>query len=396
MKNINSFYSLASVCVASLLLWSCGNADGEYQGREYMPDMAHSVAYEANYVTYYYNNTWGTQEEYREMAEARKPVEGTVARGHIPYKYENLEAFRETPEETYVQLQTKVAAVALDDATLVNPIKPTSKEELERVLIHGGELYTVACSVCHGEKGDGNGPIYDGGNGPYSAAPANYLNDEFINAPDARYYNAIMHGKGQMQSHADKLNEEERWKVIHYIRSLQAEEKGLDYLKELNISDAVQLTLREQFDQMMDAMESGNSGEMTEAAAEMTEETEATATIGVVNPMAVTLEDVLYSTGLAVLKTSSYETLNELIQILNAYPSVNIEIGGHTDNVGQPEANLELSQDRARSVYNYLVSEGIAKERLSYKGYGETMPVATNETPAGRKQNRRTEVKIVR
>jgi outer membrane protein OmpA-like peptidoglycan-associated protein len=378
MKNIKSFYSLASVCAASLLLWSCGKAGGEYQGREFMPDMAHSVAYEANYVTYYYNNTWGTEEEYRQIAGARKPVEGTVARGYIPYKYENLEAFRESPEETYTELQTKASKVALADATLVNPIKPASKEELEQVLAHGGELYNIMCSVCHGEKGDGNGSIYNGGNGPYSAAPANYLQGDLLTASDARYYNAIMHGKGQMQPHVDKLNEEERWKVIHYIRSLQADEKGVDYFEELNISTADEkASLKDQF---ADIVGAANSEEGTEATA----------------PSAITLDNVLYNTGSSELKSSSYATLDELVVVLKAYPSINIEIGGHTDNVGEADKNLELSQKRAESVASYLASHGIDGERVSYKGYGATAPVADNDTDAGKEQNRRTEVKIVK
>jgi len=229
MRHINSFLALGAVCLASILLSSCGRAGGEFTGREYMPDMAHSIAYEANHSTYYYNNTWDSPEEYREMSGPRKPVEGTVARGYKPYKYEDLEDFRESANESHAELQQKAYDAALADPSIVNPIQPTSKEELESVLAQGRELYTVACEVCHGEAGDGNGPIYDGGNGPYAAAPANYLKEEFINAPDSRYYNAIVHGKGMMQPHTDKLNEEERWKVIHYIRFLQAEEQGIEY-----------------------------------------------------------------------------------------------------------------------------------------------------------------------
>ena len=60
MKNPTSLYSFFILSVASLLLWSCGRADGEFTGSEYMPDMGHSIAYEANVNTYYYNNTWGT------------------------------------------------------------------------------------------------------------------------------------------------------------------------------------------------------------------------------------------------------------------------------------------------------------------------------------------------
>ncbi len=233
MKNINSFYTLASVCIASFFFWSCERAGGEFQGTEFMPDMAHSIAYEANYNTYYYNNTWGEATDYRMMAGPRKPVEGTIARGYMPHKYASIEDFRESPSESSAELQGKALKMALTDFALVNPIKPTSKEDYEKMLVRGEGLYNVSCSVCHGLEGDGNGPIFDSGNGPYVAAPANYLKDNYIAAPDAVFYNVIMNGKGRMQPHADKLNEQERWEVIHYIRYLQAESKGEDYYNKI-------------------------------------------------------------------------------------------------------------------------------------------------------------------
>jgi outer membrane protein OmpA-like peptidoglycan-associated protein len=72
-----------------------------------------------------------------------------------------------------------------------------------------------------------------------------------------------------------------------------------------------------------------------------------------------------------------------------------IEIGGHTDNEGSDAHNLTLSQNRAKSVYDYLITNGIESKRLIYKGYGKTMPVASNETPEGRAKNRRTEFKVL-
>lgn len=72
-----------------------------------------------------------------------------------------------------------------------------------------------------------------------------------------------------------------------------------------------------------------------------------------------------------------------------------IRIEGHTDNVGRLEDNMKLSDDRANNVMRYLVGKGIAASRLSYKGLGPTQPVATNDTPEGRAQNRRTEFVIV-
>ena len=247
MKNTRSIYSLATIIAASLLLWSCGRADGEFTGSEYMPDMGHSIAYEANVNTYYYNNTWGTEEAYYDMAHPRKPVKGTVARGYLPSKYQYLEDFRATGEETQVILQEKVRKMIIVDASIVNPIQPRNADELAAVLEKGAHLYKINCEVCHGETGDGNGVLYNGGDGKYSAKPANFINDDFYKDgnTDGRFLNAILHGKGMMQSHADKLSPAERWEVIHYIRSLQATEKGVDYnpVAAVNVAPSMEETM---------------------------------------------------------------------------------------------------------------------------------------------------------
>lgn len=238
MKNLTSIYSLAIVCFSSLLLWSCGRASGNFTGTEYMPDMAHSIAYEANHNLYYYNNTWDGEEAYFNYAGPRKPVKGTVARGYLPSTYQNLEDYRTSVEETHVALQEKVRDMLMTDPSIQNPIQPTSKEELEKVLVDGANLYLINCQVCHGEELDGNGVLYNEGEGKYSAKPANLVNDEFAGAVDGRFLNAILHGKGMMQSHADKMSPMERWKVIHYIRSMQAAKKGVDYDPVANVNVA--------------------------------------------------------------------------------------------------------------------------------------------------------------
>jgi OmpA-OmpF porin, OOP family len=107
------------------------------------------------------------------------------------------------------------------------------------------------------------------------------------------------------------------------------------------------------------------------------------------------LEDVNYETGKAVLKPESYPALNELVALLVRKDDERIEIGGHTDNVGKPEKNKILSMERAKSVMAYVISKGIDPNRLVAKGYGQTVPIASNKTAAGKAQNRRTEVKIL-
>jgi OmpA-OmpF porin, OOP family len=109
-----------------------------------------------------------------------------------------------------------------------------------------------------------------------------------------------------------------------------------------------------------------------------------------------TLENVFFDTGKATLRPESFKALNELVEAMKAKPTLVIEIGGHTDNVGTPESNLTLSQGRADAVKNYLVKNKIASGRVLSKGYGDTLPVAYNDTEKGRQQNRRTEVKIIK
>lgn len=107
------------------------------------------------------------------------------------------------------------------------------------------------------------------------------------------------------------------------------------------------------------------------------------------------LEDIYYETNSADLKPESKVMLQEFSTYLKAHPSIKIAIHGHTDDIGKPEDNLALSTDRAFSVTAYLQELGIDKARLEFKGFGETRPVTSNETPEGRALNRRTEFVIL-
>ncbi len=86
--------------------------------------------------------------------------------------------------------------------------------------------------------------------------------------------------------------------------------------------------------------------------------------------------------------------LDNLLELLNKNPNIQLTISGHTDNIGSEKDNLELSKKRAKSVKDYLSNNGISDNRLSYIGYGESMPIATNKTEEGRKKNRRTEFTV--
>ena len=108
----------------------------------------------------------------------------------------------------------------------------------------------------------------------------------------------------------------------------------------------------------------------------------------------VNLQNIFFETNSYQLSNSSTIELNLLIDLLNENESLTIEIAGHTDNVGDAKLNQKLSENRAKAVYIYLIANGIAQKRLTYKGYGTTEPKATNETEQGKQQNRRTEFTI--
>jgi outer membrane protein OmpA-like peptidoglycan-associated protein len=108
----------------------------------------------------------------------------------------------------------------------------------------------------------------------------------------------------------------------------------------------------------------------------------------------VVMKNIFFDNNKFDLKTESFSELNKLVAFLKSSPNVAIEIGGHTDAIGDAKLNVTLSENRAKSVYNYLIEKGIAASRLSFKGFGSTVPVADNTTEEGRAQNRRTEFKI--
>jgi outer membrane protein OmpA-like peptidoglycan-associated protein len=108
----------------------------------------------------------------------------------------------------------------------------------------------------------------------------------------------------------------------------------------------------------------------------------------------VSMSDVLFDTGKYSLKPGAREKLAKVAGILLAYPGLNIEVGGYTDNVGGDEMNQRLSENRAGSVRDYLVQQGVATNSLSSKGFGNTLPVASNDNSAGRQQNRRVELLV--
>jgi mono/diheme cytochrome c family protein len=236
-------YAIGIILGVALFAWLfslCSPAGKNKTGHEYMPDMYHSVTYEANQYVSYFWNTWDKKSTFTkaELSKPRKPIDGTIPRGytgvayadasaidvvrgknaanaiaaqpngHVPFYYQNTEDDRTRCEAELVQNPFPITAAGLTRA------KP---------------LYDIYCGICHGEKGDGQGWLVTMPDTKYPAQPKNLISDEMIGSGNGRYYFGIMYGKNVMGSYAEKLSYEERWQVIHYIRSLQAKAKSAKY-----------------------------------------------------------------------------------------------------------------------------------------------------------------------
>ncbi len=237
-----------------IIFTACSPAEGNRRGHEFMPDMVHPTGYEANLFDYYYYTRWGSEEEYKAYTMPRLSVPGTVARGQNAFanapddasRINALDAFDGVAEGSiaftpngsvpYYYKDTDDERLKATREITRNPF-PITESGLEQ----GKELYNIYCGICHGENGDGQGYLVREGNpsagivaGVYPAAPANMLLDTFVNTSPGRLYHAIMYGKNVMGPYSDKLSYRERWEVIHYIRSLQAKFKKLEYNAEVN------------------------------------------------------------------------------------------------------------------------------------------------------------------
>lgn len=113
------------------------------------------------------------------------------------------------------------------------------------------------------------------------------------------------------------------------------------------------------------------------------------------NLLAVTFKgDVTFDTDSTVVRPGLYSEINRIAAVLNRYPNTYVQVDGHTDSQGSKEYNMDLAQRRADSVRELLIKRGVAENRIESLGFGEDMPVATNNTEAGRQKNRRVEIRI--
>lgn len=111
--------------------------------------------------------------------------------------------------------------------------------------------------------------------------------------------------------------------------------------------------------------------------------------------LVVTMSDaVLFDVNSAVLKLEAKDTLGQMADVMIRYPDTDILVKGHTDSTGSEKYNQELSERRAKTVKNYLIDKGVSGPKITSIGFGETMPIAPNDTPEGRQKNRRVEIEI--
>jgi mono/diheme cytochrome c family protein len=221
------FKALASLTVlaaSTLILGSC-TADADSPGLEYMPDMYRSPAIEP-YVDY--GEIRGRENaDFKMKMSAMTPPAGSIpyygtdsATVHLmlPYFRKANVAFKETHGLYGADLSAADEyALAVSD---VNPYKLTA-ENAEAMFKSGKELYTSNCAHCHGEKGDGNGPMV--ASGAYAGVP-NYADKVALG--DGQIFYSIYYGKGAMGGHAALLNKKEIWTLVHYVRKFQNADYG--------------------------------------------------------------------------------------------------------------------------------------------------------------------------
>ena len=280
--------------VLAVVLTSCSYPDDNFPGSEYMPDMAHSLAMEANTYNYYYYNTWDDVSTVKlsQLAYPRTTVKGAIPRGYAGEYIGNGEQADTVSQKDELMMAGKLEKGADADEFVKNTISvpvnghvpyyfedtPEGREQAiaqlvdnpfpitEAGLAKGANLYQIFCAICHGEAGNGLGYLYDdeaNPNAAYPAAPASFVTPEFLAASNGRYYNAIYHGYNVMGSYKDKMSYEERWQVIHYIRVLQARDQGKEYTPQVNTLNAAFGTPGEPGEEDLAGAVSDDAEEMT-------------------------------------------------------------------------------------------------------------------------------------
>jgi mono/diheme cytochrome c family protein len=201
MKKISVIVFITS----GIILSACSDVRRN-PGTVYMPDMAYSRAYETyapRDSTSFSTNENRTDDK---IFYNNLPVAGTIARGEeIPFPYT-----KDGPGDTTNYIASKA---------VVNPLPALDAAHMKEA----ERQYLINCGICHGADLKGNGPLYKGGNGPFAAKPATLVGDAKYEAmPEGQMYYSVTYGKNLMGSYASQLTRDQRWAIIHYIKSKQA------------------------------------------------------------------------------------------------------------------------------------------------------------------------------
>jgi len=190
---MKKFCVITTGLLAVLMIISCSDIKRN-PGRAYMPDMSYSRAYET------YASTENLQK--KGINYTAMPVAGTMARGDSLFVYPYI-----NDSAGYAQ-----------SAVVKNPLPPLEAKQY----LEASRLYLVNCGICHGEKLDGNGPLYKDGEGPFPNKPAKLVGDPKYDAmAEGTMFHSLTYGRNSMGSYASQLNETQRWMIIHYIKEKQ-------------------------------------------------------------------------------------------------------------------------------------------------------------------------------
>jgi hypothetical protein len=195
---MKKLFTISIILSSLIVVISCSDIKRE-PGRDYMPDMRYSRAYET------YSERKNLKD--RNINYTALPVAGTVKRGEVfPF---SIPKDKEGDSTNYVAAsQVRNPLPMLDTLQYI---------EAER-------LYLINCGICHGSKLDGNGPLYNGGNGPYPAAPRNLVADPHVlSMADGQLFYSITYGKGSMGPYGPQLSTSQRWMIVQYINRKQGD-----------------------------------------------------------------------------------------------------------------------------------------------------------------------------
>jgi outer membrane protein OmpA-like peptidoglycan-associated protein len=313
------------------VLSSCGRSP-EDPGTEYAPQMYISKAYEP------FSQVAGKdgKNTINPMGtNMRTPPKNTIARR----RYSVMSADGKRDIMAYAIHKDSIGVA---EKTLTNPFEPT-----DEVMAEGQVLYTRFCAHCHGDDGGGQGKV----NAQYKGVANISATGALKNMNGGHIYHVITHGKGRMWAHSSLVNPDERWKIVWYVHKLQGQDV------------------------------SGTANKPLELKAE--------------KGATFVLNAVLFKSGSSDLEESSKKELMRVIEFMKKNTQVKGEIDGHTDNQGDKAANQKVSEARAKAVADFLEANGIATDRVDYKGLGDTQPKASNDDEKGRAKNRRIEFKVL-